>query len=526
MWLDFYYKIIMLWETINRRTCPHLQILIEEGNRRVVKEKMNQKSGSIEIPQVNRQFQWKLLPILLAVLDGGMIFLALNLAFLIRFRLKLSIFQAEALDSPAYYTILELVMVAVSLLLFLAAGLYNFHNLLGGMKEYSLILNSITFLVILVLFVAFLAPIFIVSRGWLLLTWGLATITVVLGRFVFRRFVYAMRKRGWFLRRTIIVGVNEEGRILAEQLTDTAHSGCQILGFIGESGSNENFLNGYPVLGNLEKLEIILSEMQVEEIILTTSALSQEQILSIFRKYGVSKKITLRLSSGLYEVITTGLQVKELAGVPLFRINHVRLTGLDLILKSLMDYGISLVILIPLLPIMILISIAIFLDSGGPIIHKRKVLGVNGHPFYALKFRTMYVNGDEMLEKYPDLKAELEENHKLKNDPRVTRVGAFLRKISLDELPQVFNVIIGQMSWVGPRMISPAEIDEYEQSDINLLTVKPGITGLWQVSGRSDVTYRDRVRLDMYYIRNWSFWLDLQILFRTIPAVVNRRGAY
>ena len=161
---------------------------------------------------------------------------------------------------------------------------------------------------------------------------------------------------------------------------------------------------------------------------MTTSALTQDQIFTVFRQYGVSRDYTLRLSSGLYEVITTGLQVKELAGVPLFRINHVRLTGVDLILKILMDYGISFLAMIPLIPIMALISIAIRLDSPGPVIHKRRVLGVNGHPFYALKFRTMFVNGDEILDQHPDLKTELEQNHKLKNDPRVTRVGHFYEK--------------------------------------------------------------------------------------------------
>jgi exopolysaccharide biosynthesis polyprenyl glycosylphosphotransferase len=491
-----------------------------------MKEVAGLKLKAFEMPQIFQKNQWKLLPVMLAVLDAWMIFLALNLAFTIRFRLNLSMFSAEALDSPKYYINLELIMVGVSLILFLIAGLYNYHNILGGMKEYSLVLNCITFLVILVLFAAFLVPVFIVSRGWLLLTWVLASLTVGVGRFGFRRFVYAMRNRGFFLKRTIIIGVNDEGKMLAEQLSDISRSGAQILGFVSASDSEETSVNKFQILGSLEQLDKVLKELQVEELILTTSALSQEQVFSIFRQYGVSKRFTLRLSSGLYEVITTGLQVKELAGVPLFRINHVRLTGFDLILKIIMDYGISLVAFILLLPFMLVIAVAIRLDSPGPIIHKRRVLGVNGQPFYALKFRTMYMNGDEILNRYPDLKAELETNHKLKVDPRVTRVGKVIRKISLDELPQIFNVIIGQMSWVGPRMISPEEIDEYDTCDINLLTVKPGITGLWQVSGRSDVTYQDRVRLDMYYIRNWSFWLDVQILFRTIPAVFARRGAY
>ena len=153
-------------------------------------------------------------------------------------------------------------------------------------------------------------------------------------------------------------------------------------------------------------------------------------------------------------------------------------------------------------------------------------MGLNGKQFYALKFRTMVTNGDEILAQHPELKEELARNHKLKNDPRITKIGGFLRKFSLDELPQLFNVLTRDMSLVGPRMISPEEVSMYKQFDMNLLTVLPGITGVWQVSGRSDITYEERVRLDMYYIRNWSIWLDLQLLFQTLPAVIKSRGAY
>ncbi len=138
----------------------------------------------------------------------------------------------------------------------------------------------------------------------------------------------------------------------------------------------------------------------------------------------------------------------------------------------------------------------------------------------------MYTNGDEILEAHPELKAKLEHDHKLKEDPRITRVGNFLRKFSLDELPQFANVVRREMSVIGPRMITPAEVEKYHQWDINLMTVRPGISGLWQVSGRSDVSYEERVQLDMYYIRNWTIWLDLQIIIQTIPAVLKSKGAY
>ena len=179
--------------------------------------------------------------------------------------------------------------------------------------------------------------------------------------------------------------------------------------------------------------------------------------------------------------------------------------------------------------ITLLLAIAAWIkwDSPGPVLHRRRVLGVSGHQFDAFKFRTMHTNGEELLARDPEALAELRQNHKLKRDPRITHSGQWLRRYSLDEIPQLLNVLIGQMSLVGPRMITADELAKYGDQRVNLLTVKPGITGLWQVSGRSDLSYDERVRMDMFYVRNYSVWLDLQILFvHTLPAVIKGRGAY
>jgi lipopolysaccharide/colanic/teichoic acid biosynthesis glycosyltransferase len=173
-----------------------------------------------------------------------------------------------------------------------------------------------------------------------------------------------------------------------------------------------------------------------------------------------------------------------------------------------------------------MLAILVKLDTPGPVIHRRRVLGRNGRVFYAFKFRTMYVNGDEILAAHPRLRAELNKNYKLKCDPRVTPVGRFLRKYSLDELPQLFNVLAQDMSLVGPRIIAPEEIVKYGQWGDLLLTAMPGLTGLWQVSGRSNTSYDERIALDMHYISHWSVWLDIKILFRTIPVVLKGDGAY
>lgn len=194
--------------------------------------------------------------------------------------------------------------------------------------------------------------------------------------------------------------------------------------------------------------------------------------------------------------------------------------------KAVLDLVIVIPALICLSPLLLILALAVKLDSPGPIIYRRRVLGKNGRVFDAYKFRTMYINGDEILAKHPKLRAELNKNYKLKCDPRVTNVGKFLRKFSLDELPQLFNVVKQEMSLVGPRIITPDEISKYGPHGVLLLTVMPGLTGFWQVNGRSNTSYDVRVSLDMHYIKNWSLWLDIKILAMTIPAVLKGDGAY
>jgi exopolysaccharide biosynthesis polyprenyl glycosylphosphotransferase len=326
----------------------------------------------------------------------------------------------------------------------------------------------------------------------------------------------------------VIVGANQEGRWLAEQLLQWETSGLHLVGFVDKKiPVTFPLYHELTCLGSVDQLDEIIDQYHIGEVILASSAFStRDYLLDIFRRYGVTDKVNIRMSSGLYEIITTSLTVSEFAYVPLVYVNKVRLTGADNILKFVLDYLITIIGLFILSPFLVLIAFLIKVSSPGPVLHRRLVMGLNGKQFYALKFRTMVTNGDEILDKYPELKEELTRNHKLKSDPRVTRIGAFLRKFSLDELPQLINVLKRDMSLVGPRMISPEEVSMYKQFDMNLLTVLPGITGLWQVSGRSDISYDERVRLDMYYIRNWSTWLDLQLLFQTLPAVLKSRGAY
>lgn len=194
--------------------------------------------------------------------------------------------------------------------------------------------------------------------------------------------------------------------------------------------------------------------------------------------------------------------------------------------KRAFDLCVSGVLLLALSPLFAALFALVRLGSPGPALYRRRVMGRGGGQFDAFKFRSMVVDGDAVLAKYPGKAEELRRAGKLRDDPRITGVGRFLRKTSLDELPQLFNIFRGQMSLVGPRMIHPSELAQYGEHGAELLSVRPGLTGLWQVSGRSGVGYAQRVELDMRYIRNQSAWLDAQILLKTIPAVLFGRGAF
>jgi lipopolysaccharide/colanic/teichoic acid biosynthesis glycosyltransferase len=203
-----------------------------------------------------------------------------------------------------------------------------------------------------------------------------------------------------------------------------------------------------------------------------------------------------------------------------------RARQLDRAAKRALDIVLSACALLVLGPLLLLTGVLVKRDSPGPAFYRRRVLGRGGAQFDAFKLRTMRADGDAILERHPELKAQLARDHKLENDPRVTALGVFLRKTSIDELPQLLNVLRGEMSLIGPRMISPPELARYGAFADELLTVRPGISGLWQVSGRSMLAPEDRVRLDIHYVRTRTVWGDIGLLLKTIPAVLKSRGAY
>ncbi len=486
---------------------------------------------AVEGPTFSDHSMRRAFRIALLTSDMLMLTMAFWLAYWLRFDLQISV-SPEVVPSPQFYTALVTLLMPVWLGLFAMSGLYDWQNLLGGTIEYARAFNACTTAMMLVVVATFVDPTFVVARGWLIAAWLLSVFLVCVSRFCIRRIVYAFRRKGYFLVPAAIVGTNGEATALAEQLKHRESSGYHILGavdplhqHVGDDlpvGRSE-----LPILGSLEEIRDIIRCFGIRELIVAATSLQRDELLDLYERVHSLRNVELRLSTGLFEVLTTGVQVRSAGFVPLISLNKLRLDPLETATKTAVEYFLTAISLIVLAPVLAVISTLIKLDSSGPVLHRRRVLGVGGKEFDAFKFRTMFLDGDRMLESQPELLSRLRTDEKLKRDPRVTGLGRWLRKYSLDELPQLFNVLLGQMSLVGPRMISPREAEKYGRHRSNLLTVKPGITGLWQVSGRSDLSYDERVRLDMHYIRNYTIWLDLQILFiRTAGAVLKGRGAY
>ena len=461
----------------------------------------------------------------LFLLDIVCILLSMRLAYQLRFE-WMPYFGLD--PSPSFYLQLGLVGALFWPVIFALHRLYHPDRLFGGLQEYSGVVSAATTGIVILILYSFVnrRVEHDISRGWLTILWALSIMTVTAVRFGYRRLIYLLRRRGHFLSRALIVGANEEGQLVADQLRAAPTAGVDVVGFIDPSRLPGTEIDGIPVLGGLDALGRQIERLGVEEVIIIPTALRRQKLLDFYRDWGTDDRVRISLSSGLYELFTTGVQVREVGYVPLLHLNRLRITGFDALLKSTLDYAGALLGIVLLTPVWLLVALLVRLDSAGPIIYRRRVVGLYGHTFDAYKFRTMIVDADAYLEAHPELKAEWDRTGKIEDDPRITRVGRVLRRYSVDEFPQLFNVLKGEMSLVGPRMITPSELDHFGRWRHNLLTVKPGMTGLWQVSGRADLSYEDRVRLDMHYIRNYTIWLDLRILLNTIWAVLVKRGAY
>lgn len=329
----------------------------------------------------------------------------------------------------------------------------------------------------------------------------------------------------------IIIGAGKTAELLVKALRNDPGMGYKIIGLLEDRQVQRGILEDYPVLGGFKDAERIIQETGVKRVFVAAPGLEDQALgMLIYRIQPLVEN--MGVITNLVGVPTGTVEVESIFNEKLLilRLKNNLARPLNRLIKTVVDYGLTIVGTIIISPILLFIAAWIYKDSPGQVIFKHVRIGKNGKPFPCYKFRTMCLDAqqklDDLLKKDPAARAEWEKDFKLKNDPRITRSGAFLRRTSLDELPQLLNVLKGEMSLVGPRPVIQDELARYGEFVDDYLMVKPGITGMWQVNGRSDTTYDERVQMDSWYVRNWSMWLDLMLLWRTVKAVVSGKGAY
>ncbi len=465
--------------------------------------------------------------LLFSVIRVPVDFILIILAGFLSYQIRISSFAVEARPilydlSNSWYNAFVLIFALITILILAFSGMYVTKRTRTIVIEFYRILSSVsTTILIIILYYFFYSRDIFSSRFLIISIWVLSITLLLLGRIALHLIQdYITRNYKWGVHKVAIITGNDiAGKLVLDTLNTKAGFSYQIVEIQKEL--------------NLKNLRHLIITKQIDEVILADTNLEQEKLIKV--NYLCEEyKIDFQYVPNIFDMYTQ-VEIKNLSGVLLFRVKRTTLEGWGSIYKRIFDIVVSSLAIVVLSPIYILTIIAIKLDSQGPILYKNKRVGVGKKMFNVYKFRSMYQDmcTDETNAASIELEQKLlaEKNtksgplYKIKDDPRVTRLGKFIRKTSIDELPQFLNVLEGTMSLVGPRPHQPREVDKYKQHHKKVLTIKPGITGMAQVNGRSDLSFEEEVLYDTFYIENWSIWLDIIILIKTPWAVIAPRKA-
>ena len=498
----------------------------------------------------SHRHQWRVFEcIAMVILDGWLVVMAYQLAYYLRLYLLSdksffaknlsrtievirsnfasdgsSIHKLYTPKSPQYL-LLEVGVVVGLIAIFTMRGLYRVRLTGTWFRQVWIIISSST------VGLAFLITYFFLfqppssSRLIVPFIWITTIIVLCAGRLVVSVAMGILYRLGLGETRLLVVGSGRLGKMTMQHIAANPNLGYSIIGFLHDMSEEPNDFGRFKMLGTLDDIGLVIRSMQVDEVIIALPSYLHEYAIrsvKMCERLGASFK----LIPDLYEMNLSRIDMEAMEGIPLIGIKQVSLNTVQRAVTRVFDILVASFVLLLGLPLWICIACAIQINSRGPIIYGQKRVGLNGQEFDFYKFRSMYQDADRVLAALIAKNEAQGPLFKMKDDPRRTPVGRFLRRTSLDEFPQLINVLKGEMSLVGPRPPLPREVAQYEEWQKGRLAIKPGLTGLWQVRGRSDLTFDEGVLMDLYYIENWSLRLYFQILFRTIPAVLLRRGAY
>jgi len=438
-------------------------------------------------------------------------------------RLLPAIFPTELYPLSRYLGLLPLVL-AIWAFLLVTSETYSSRRTVALSREVWQVVRVVGIGTLTLAATGWLLRLDFVSRPFLMLFASIDLVLLVMAKIALRLIARQVRRRGYNYRTLLIVGINPRSEEVANIIQAHPHWGLKLLGFIAPNGSFPDTVSGLPVMGSADDLPRILQDEVVDEVIFV---LSRRQLEEFEESFLLCSELGIRARVALFfPHMKARVVLDEIEGIPLLTFTNTPGAPFPIFVKRLLDLTVSVIGLIVLSPLLLLTALLIRLTSPGPVLFKQIRCGLNGRHFMLHKFRTMYVGAENRLDQVAHLNEVNGPAFKARKDPRVTPIGRLLRRLSIDELPQLVNVLVGNMSLVGPRPPLPEEVARYERWQLRRLSMKPGLTGLWQVSGRAGLDDFNRwIALDLAYIDQWSLWLDVKIMLKTIPAVLMAQGA-
>jgi len=413
-------------------------------------------------------------------------------------------------------------------IIFSMSGLYYSKRLSSGWLEFSDILKATTLGTVALYLASLVFNIILITPVFLLVFWLMSTFLMVLSRFFIRFVLGRIRRYGRNLRNLLIVGTNADAIKFARRLIERPELGYEIVGFVDErwrSGDAHHIQEEYPLI-SMDELDAYIRDNVVDEVIICLPVQDYYKVYNQIIDLCVEQGIIVRLVADLFFISLAKSRIEQFGEDTFISLYTGNMNSGALMVKRILDVALSSILLVALSPVFLVVAITIKITSPGPVFFIQERVGINKRLFRLYKFRTMVPNAEQMqkdLERFNEASGPV---FKIKNDPRITPIGKFLRKSSIDELPQLLNVLKGDMSLVGPRPLPVRDYREFDQRWFNRrFSVRPGITGLWQISGRSDIPFEQWIEMDLKYIDQWSLGLDFLILLKTIPAVLKGRGA-
>jgi exopolysaccharide biosynthesis polyprenyl glycosylphosphotransferase len=469
--------------------------------------------------------------VLIALVDLILIDAGILVGYFLRFKLEIGVNAGWVPSVPVapLKPYLQAIMFIdyFILVLFSLFHMYRRDRARWFLDEIRDICKSMTIGFVIVTSLTFFSrtPDFQYSRMVFFYSYILGIIMLTIWRYTVLRMERLYHLKDGNISRVLVIGSGEMAQIVVRRLLDNPGLGYRVVGFLTPDSNNLLDLEGFPYLGSLEEFRDIVIAHQVDEVFISETQLSHFRLLEIVSTCE-SLGVLIKMVPRVYDLLIDFADMSDLDGLPLVAVREEPMYELNLVFKRIFDIVVSVFLLIILLPVSLIIVLFICLDSKGSILFTQVRAGVSGKPFKMFKFRTMYSDAESRLNGLVDLDNLDEPVFKLKDDPRITRIGKFLRRTSLDEIPQFWNVLKGDMSLVGPRPEETQLVDKYNIWQRRRLKIKPGITGMQQVMCRGTTSLTDRVKFDIYYIRKHSILLDMWIIFRTIPVVISGKGAF